>query len=71
MHSFTEGTAAAALANLDEAIATIRAATVARTNGGAWTLIGRALHQATNARAKLADALDLETMATGMEEAGE
>lgn len=70
MHPFSEGTAAAALANLDEAIETLRSATRARTDSGMWSLIGRALGQAANARAKLADALMLEEMAvtTGNEE---
>lgn len=71
MHPFSEATASAALANLDECISTLKAAAIARTDRGAWALIGRALGQAANARAKLADALTLEEMAvvTGEEAA--
>jgi hypothetical protein len=49
--------AQAALTNLEEAIETMRAATRARTWGGAATLSDRALTQAVNARAKLVDAM--------------
>lgn len=50
--------AEAALANLDEALETMRAATRARTDMGAHALLLRAQVQATNARAKLADAVE-------------
>lgn len=73
MTPYGEATAAAALANLDEALETLRAATCARTESGTWQLLGRALGQVANARAKLADALTLEEMADEMtgEEAAE
>lgn len=70
MSPYAESTAAAALANLDEAIETMRSATRARTVGGSATLLDRALTQAVNARAKFADAMHLEEMAT-REEAAE
>lgn len=70
MHPFAEGTAAAALANLTDACASIEAALRARTDGGAIALMVQAQRQAINAREKLRDALTLAEMAvtTGEEE---
>jgi hypothetical protein len=63
LHPFAESTALAALANLDEAVATLQASMRTSSERGAWSLVMRALGQVGNARAKLADALTLEEMA--------
>jgi hypothetical protein len=71
MHPFVEATAHAALANLEEAIATLRAAGQARTQTGRDALVLRARVQAVNAAAKLRDALMLEEMAVTNGDEGE
>lgn len=68
MSPFGEATASAALANLEEALQTLRWAMRARTSGGAWALVVQAQTQATNAAAKLRDALELEELTTNQEE---
>ncbi len=64
--------AEAALANLDEAIETMTAASRARSDQGMWTLLARAQFQARNAREKLAYAIaPAEMSVTAGEETGE
>lgn len=66
MSPFAESTAAAALANLSEAVESLRSAQHARTTGGTYELLAKAFTQAVNAKAKLEDALRLEGMAGEM-----
>ena len=71
LHPFAESTFATALANLDEAIETLRRAQRTPHWVGATSMVTRALHSVEVARTRLTDAIRVEEMAVTVGEEAE